>query len=99
MENTIMNTLTKRQKEVVALVAQGLSNKETARRLKVREGTITQHLYAIYQKLGVRNRTELSVKHARTPSVGPGSAPELRPLGLGSDMGVLCDLARFSNAC
>ena len=77
-------TLTTRQKEVVALVAQGLSNKETARRLNVGEGAVQQHLYAIYQKLEVRNRTELAVKYARTDSVGPGGAPELRPHRLGS---------------
>jgi DNA-binding NarL/FixJ family response regulator len=52
--------LTQREREVMLLVADGLSNKEVGRRLNVTEGTVKIHLYAIYQKVSVSNRTELA---------------------------------------
>lgn len=55
--NTI---LTPRELEMIMLVAEGLSNKEIARRTNVTEGTIKLHLHNIYGKLGVANRTALS---------------------------------------
>ncbi len=50
--------LTVRQREVLELVVEGLSNAEVARRLYLTESTIKQHLRAAYKLLGVRNRTE-----------------------------------------
>jgi DNA-binding NarL/FixJ family response regulator len=55
-----LRVLTKREREVMLLVADGLSNKEVGRRLNVTEGTIKVHLYAIYQKTSVNNRTALA---------------------------------------
>jgi DNA-binding NarL/FixJ family response regulator len=55
------HTLTRRQYEIVELVCTGISNKEIGRRLNVTEGTVKMHLHAIYQKLGVRNRTVLAL--------------------------------------
>jgi DNA-binding NarL/FixJ family response regulator len=52
--------LTIREREVVLLVAEGLSNKEIGRRLELSEGTIKIHLHNIYQKLNVNNRTSLT---------------------------------------
>lgn len=52
--------LTVREREVMLLVAEGLSNKEVARRLKLSEGTVKIHLHNIYQKVGVTNRTSLA---------------------------------------
>jgi DNA-binding NarL/FixJ family response regulator len=52
--------LTARQQEVMLLVAQGLSNKEIARRLNISEGTVKIHLHTIYHHLGLRNRTALT---------------------------------------
>lgn len=50
--------LTPRQREVLHLVAEGLTNAQIARRLFLSEYTIKQHLRAAYGLLGVRNRTE-----------------------------------------
>jgi DNA-binding NarL/FixJ family response regulator len=50
--------LTNRQREVLELVVEGLSNAEIAGRLYLSESTIKQHLRAAYKLLGVRNRTE-----------------------------------------
>lgn len=51
--------LSNREREVVALVCSGLSNRAVAATLGVREGTIKVHLHAIYEKLGVQSRFEL----------------------------------------
>ena len=49
-------TLSNREREVLALVADGTTNREAARRLFVSEATIKTHLLHIYDKLGVRDR-------------------------------------------
>ncbi|MBK7403046.1 MAG: response regulator transcription factor [Phycisphaerales bacterium] len=51
--------LTRREIEVVRLVAEGLSGREAAQRLCRSPRTVENHLRAVYQKLGVRNRVEL----------------------------------------
>jgi DNA-binding NarL/FixJ family response regulator len=50
--------LTRREEEVLALVAEGLTNLAIARRLVVNERTVRNHLNHIYAKLHVTNRTE-----------------------------------------
>ncbi len=54
------DTLTRREREVMLLVADGLSNKEVGRRLNLSEGTVKIHLHTIYQKVAVNNRTALA---------------------------------------
>lgn len=53
-----MNDLSNRQREVLHLVADGLSNSQAAQKLFLSESSIKQHLRSIYRVLGVRNRTE-----------------------------------------
>jgi DNA-binding NarL/FixJ family response regulator len=48
--------LTRREREVLAVAAEGLTAREIAERLGVRERTVTTHLARIYGKLGVGNR-------------------------------------------
>ncbi|PWI12650.1 DNA-binding response regulator [Streptomyces sp. Act143] len=50
-------TLTRRETEVLALVAEGLSNQAIGRRLHLTEGTVKSHLARAYAKLGVDSRT------------------------------------------
>lgn len=50
--------LSEREAEVLALVAQGLTNTQIAQRLNVSDNTVKFHLQNIYQKLNVSNRTE-----------------------------------------
>jgi DNA-binding NarL/FixJ family response regulator len=52
--------LTRRELEILRLVAEGLSNAELAKMLWVTEQTVKFHLSNIYRKLGVANRTEAS---------------------------------------
>jgi ATP/maltotriose-dependent transcriptional regulator MalT len=54
--------LTPRETEVINLVAAGLSNRETAHALFVAEATVKVHLRHVYEKLGVRGRTEAVAK-------------------------------------
>jgi two-component system nitrate/nitrite response regulator NarL len=56
-----MNSLTSREREIVLVLAEGLSNKHLGRRLNLSEGTVKVHLHNIYSKLGVKNRTALVV--------------------------------------
>ena len=49
--------LTEREREVLALIGLGLANKQIARRLGIREGTVKAHLTNVYQRIGVRDRT------------------------------------------
>jgi len=53
--------LSARQMTVLTLLAEGMSNKEVARELGVTEGTVKQHLIAIYAYLGVNSRTRAIV--------------------------------------
>lgn len=52
--------LTDREREIMRLVSEGLSNKAVARLLNVSQGTIKVHLHHIYQKLEINNRTVLA---------------------------------------
>jgi DNA-binding CsgD family transcriptional regulator len=52
--------LTRREREVAALAATGLSSSEIAARLVLSIRTIDNHLNHVYRKLGVTSRTELS---------------------------------------
>jgi DNA-binding NarL/FixJ family response regulator len=54
-----MPLLTRREEEVVRLVADGLKNREIAQRLKVKEHSIRNYVYRIFEKLGLSSRVEL----------------------------------------
>jgi len=53
------NLLTPREEQVVALVAEGLGNREIARSLKLSEHTVKKYLFRIFDKLGISTRVEL----------------------------------------
>jgi DNA-binding NarL/FixJ family response regulator len=53
-----LGVLTPRQREILELVSEGLSNAQIAERLFLTESTIKQHLYAAYKLLNVRNRIQ-----------------------------------------
>lgn len=56
----VLTVLTVRERQIMSLVSEGLSNKEVGRRLNISDGTIKQHLHHIYQKLEISNRTVLA---------------------------------------
>jgi len=55
---TMIESLTEREMEVLQLLAQGLANKQIAARLSISEHTVKFHVSVIYQKMGASNRTE-----------------------------------------
>lgn len=54
-----ISTLTKREREVLTLISEGLKNKEIAERLFISEWTVRHHVTSIFSKLGVSDRVEL----------------------------------------
>jgi two-component system NarL family response regulator len=54
-------TLTRREQEILALIASGKSNQEIAETLYIAPGTVRVHVHAILQKLDVRDRTKAAV--------------------------------------
>jgi two-component system, NarL family, nitrate/nitrite response regulator NarL len=60
-----VNSLTSRERQIVLMVAEGLTNKDVGRRLNLSEGTVKVHLHNIYTKLGINKRTALvPIAHA-----------------------------------
>lgn len=60
-ERQKISSLTEREREVIALIAEGLKNRQIAGRLFISPTTVTHHLSSIYAKLGVSDRLELVI--------------------------------------
>jgi len=56
-----VESITKREKEVIALIGEGLKNKDIAARLSISQATIRQHLSSIFRKLEVADRIDLVI--------------------------------------
>lgn len=57
--------ISKREQEIIRLIADGLSNKEIAARLFLSEGTVRNYLSAVLDKLHLRDRTQVAVFYYR----------------------------------
>lgn len=66
--------LTRRELEILKLVAEGLSNKEIASRIRISFTTVRTHLMHVFKKLKVRCRTEAAARYLR-----PGASPAPNP--------------------
>jgi DNA-binding NarL/FixJ family response regulator len=72
----VLTGLTDRERQIMALVSEGLSNKQIGRRLNIADGTIKVHLHHIFQKLEIGNRTllaALAISHNDGAGVPPGN--------------------------
>jgi two-component system nitrate/nitrite response regulator NarL len=74
-EQERIRSLTRREREVVSLVGEGLKNRDVAERLHISEATVRNHLTSILDKLDVADRFELALfglRHGLLPCPGCG---------------------------
>ncbi|HEU4831634.1 MAG TPA: response regulator transcription factor, partial [Actinomycetota bacterium] len=67
-------SLTQRETDILALLAEGRSNRDISRALFLSEKTVKAHLAAIFRKLSVTNRTQAAMA-AVSMGIGPGLQP------------------------
>lgn len=70
----LSTSLTQRETDILALLAEGKSNRDIARALFLSEKTVKAHLAAIFRKLAVTNRTQAAMA-AVSMGIGPGLHP------------------------
>jgi DNA-binding NarL/FixJ family response regulator len=70
--------LSPREEEISRLVAEGMSNREVSRTLKISESTVKNSIFNIFEKLGISNRVELArYVNGASEVVGPDSRERL----------------------
>jgi two-component system, NarL family, response regulator LiaR len=73
-EWNLMSRLSEREREVLQLLATGLSNTEIAKSLFLSEGTVKNYMSAIYSKLGVIDRTQAAILAIRAGLIASGKS-------------------------
>jgi len=68
------HVLTKREEEIVQVVAEGLTNRDIARQLNLTEHTVRNYLFRIFNKLGTSNRLELALYVIKQRGASQGSS-------------------------
>ncbi len=64
-DNQTETKLSKRQKQLIVMLDEGLSNRDIAERLGISEHTVKVHLWRLFRRLGVKSRTQ-TLHFART---------------------------------
>ncbi|MBE0699277.1 MAG: response regulator [Anaerolineaceae bacterium] len=64
-EDPLLKTLTEREREVLELIARGMTNKEIAQRLTITANTVKRHLKSLFTKLDVNTRSAASARAIR----------------------------------
>lgn len=67
-----LSVLTQREREVMALIARGLTNGEIAARLGLGQATVKTHVSRVFQKLDVRHRVQIVIAAYELGLVRPG---------------------------
>ncbi|MBB2947008.1 DNA-binding NarL/FixJ family response regulator [Actinoplanes lutulentus] len=73
-QSQALDTITDREREVLALIARGRSNQEIAEELFVTVGTLKTHIGRLLHKLGARDRAQLVITAYESGLITPGSA-------------------------
>lgn len=73
-----LSSLSPQQFRVLRMVADGLLNKQIADRLNVQERTVKAHVSAIFERLGVRNRTQAGIVLRELELTDPGRVPMMQ---------------------
>jgi two-component system NarL family response regulator len=73
-------TLTRREQEILALIAQGKTNQEIADQLYITPGTVRVHVHAILHKLGVQDRTQAAIAALQKGLIGESGRDGKRDL-------------------
>jgi LuxR family maltose regulon positive regulatory protein len=72
----LTDPLTERERQVLALMIEGLTNKEIADRLVISNNTVRTHIKNVYGKLGVRNRVEAAARSRELNLLGVSHPPD-----------------------
>ena len=72
----VLDDLTEREREVLVLVARGLTNGQIAEHLFLSEGTVKTHVKRIFSKLALHDRTQAVILAYEVGLVHPGDSPE-----------------------
>lgn len=75
-DTSALDELTEREREVLALVARGLTNYEISVQLYLSEGTVKTHVKHIFAKLALRDRAQAVIFAYETGLVQPGCTSE-----------------------
>jgi len=70
-----VSTLSAREREIYALLCEGMKNAEIAKLLFISEATVKVHVKHVFNKLGIRSRTALALNAARRESRRPDDGP------------------------
>ncbi len=74
-----LKALSRREREIVALIAEGLSNKQIARGLFIALATVKDHVHRILTKTGLPNRAALAAAHQGYDHTSPYTSPYTSP--------------------
>jgi DNA-binding NarL/FixJ family response regulator len=70
--------MTKREREIINLIAEGMSNKEIAHQLSLATYTVKSHVHNILEKLALHSRLQIAA-HAHRGAMPPASSLALNP--------------------
>ncbi len=69
-EDPRLNTLSARERQVLALIAEGLTNREIGQRLSLAEKTVKNYVSGVFTKLGLQRRTQAAILGSQTHTTG-----------------------------